>query len=232
MMNDNGMKEILASMIHFFSQSNEPWGIKNRESQFVFVNKRQSRLLGISEQFDYEGRVDEELPCSLSEFGNEFRRHDRRTEESGDKVTSLEVHAYENHDYLQPWFFDKFPLYDATGACRGTVWHGRPVENIVLTRLKKIKIPTSLVFTPPSALFSDREWEILFYLLQTYTVKETASCLGLSQRTVGNYVQNMYEKIGVNNKRSLFDFCHDNNITNYIPQSFFKRSGSLPLVEV
>lgn len=231
-MSDNGMKEILGSLIHFFSQSNEPWGIRDRESKFIFVNKRHNQLLGISEKFNYEGRVDEEIPCSLSQFGNAFRQHDRKTEGSGDKVTSLEVHPFENQDYLQPWFFDKFPLYDATGECRGTVWHGRPVENIVLTRLKKIKIPTSLVFTPPSTLFSDREWEILFYLLQTYTIKEIASCLGLSQHTVGNYVQNMYEKIGVNNKRGLFDFCHDNSITNYIPQSFFKRSGSLPLVEL
>ena len=228
-MNDNGMKEILGSLIHFFSQSNEPWGIKDLESRFIYVNSRHTQVLGISKSFNYEGRYDEELPCSLCEFADEFRQHDRRTEASGDRVTSLEVHPFENKDYLQPWFCEKFPLYDATGACRGTVWHGRPVENVVLARLNQIKIPTSLVFTPPSKLFSDREWEIVFYLLQTYTVKEIAGCLGLSQRTVGNYVQSMYEKIGVTNKRGLLEYCHDNNITNYIPQSFFKRCESMPL---
>lgn len=223
------MNDIISSLVHFFSKSNEPWGIKDDKSSFIYANDRHHELVGVPTTFDFEGRYDEDIPSSMSQFAREFRQHDRKVEETRDRVTSLEVHPFENRDYLQPWFIEKYPLFDLSGNCRGTVWHGRPVENIILTRLNKIKIPTSLVFTPPSKVFSEREWEIVFYLLQTYTVKEIAKCLGLSQRTVGNYVQSMYQKIGVNNKRGLLEYCHDNNINNYIPQSFFKRCESMPL---
>lgn len=228
-MNDNGMKEILSSLIHFFSQSNEPWGIKDDKSTFIYANQRHHNFLGVPAGFDFEGRYDHDVPTSIAEFANEFRAHDRKVIASRERVTALEIHPFESKDYLQPWYIEKFPLFDVTGVCRGTIFHGRPVENVILTRLNKIKIPTSLVFTPPSKVFTEREWEIVFYLLQTYTVKEIANCLGLSQRTVGNYVQSMYQKIGVSNKRGLLEYCHDNNINNYIPQSFFKRCESMPI---
>lgn len=227
----SSLHSTLNMLIRFWEHSNEPWGAKDHESRFIFLNKTLRKMLYLPDDFAVEGRLDEELPCHFSEYQDCFQAHDRKVERLRDRVTALEIHPWKNMPYLSPWFFDKFPLIADDGSVRGTFFHGRPVENIILTSLNKIKIPTSLVFTPPSKIFSEREWEIIFYLLHTYSVKEIAHRVGLSQRTVGNYVQSMYEKIGVNNKRGLIEYCHDNNINNYIPQSFFKCCESMPLID-
>lgn len=223
------LKSSINMLIRFWEHSSEPWGAKDTESRFIFGNAVLRKMLMLPAGFNLEGRLDCELPSHFCEYQDCFQAHDRTVEKARDRVTALEIHPWENRPYLSPWFFDKYPLIAEDGSVRGTFFHGRPVENIILTKLNKIKVPTSLVFTPPSKIFTEREWEIIFYILHTYSVKEIAIRLGLSQRTVGNYVQNMYSKIGVCNKRGLIEYCHDNNMNNYIPQSFFNRCESFPV---
>ncbi|MFJ1228615.1 response regulator transcription factor, partial [Yersinia proxima] len=123
-----------------------------------------------------------------------------------------------------------YPLIDENGISQGTVFHGRPVQDIMLTRLNKIKVPTTLIFTPPSDLFTKREWEVLFYILHSYSSKDIAKKIHLSPRTVSNIIQNIYRIVGVSNKQQMVDYCYENKINNYVPQSFFEYSGSFPLI--
>ncbi|HHH1526701.1 TPA: response regulator transcription factor, partial [Yersinia enterocolitica] len=110
------------------------------------------------------------------------------------------------------------------------ICHVRPVQDMILAHLNKIKTPTSLIFTPPSKLFTKREWEVLFYILHSFSSKDIAKKLHLSSRTVSNITQSVYRKSGVSNKRQIVDYCYENKINNYIPQSFFEYSGSFPLM--
>ncbi|WP_338117367.1 helix-turn-helix transcriptional regulator [Pantoea cypripedii] len=211
-------------MIKFWEVSSEPWGAKDRNSKFIYANKRYHELLSLPYGFNVEGRYDGELPASTAEFQNEFQAHDRKVEKLLDRVTSIEIHPFEQNHYLQPWYFDKYPLMDSHGVCIGTIFHGRPVEMITLTRLDKIKIPSSLVFTPPSDFFLKREWEIVFYLLQGFSAKDISAHLHISHRTVTNHIQNVYQKANVSSRRGLIEFCYENNISNYIPDRFFQNA--------
>lgn len=219
----------LQALINFWSISNEPWGAKDRQSRFIYANKKYHELLSLPSGFNIEGRYDGELPAETANFQSEFQSHDRKVEKLLDRVTSIEIHPFEKKSHLQPWYFDKYPLMDSIGSCIGTIFHGRPVETITLARLDKIKVPASLVFSPPSDLFQKREWEIIFYLMQGFTAKHIAGHLYLSGRTVSNHIQSIYQKAGVNSRRDLIEFCHVNNISNYIPASFFKRPESLSI---
>ncbi|MDN0124552.1 helix-turn-helix transcriptional regulator [Yersinia aleksiciae] len=224
------MKEYISQkmsmLIRFWEHSSEPWGVKDNQSRFIYANNKYHQLLTLPDDFCVEGRLDGELPASTSEFQTEFQEHDRKVESLQDRITSLEIHAFEGSPYIQPWFFDKYPLIDEDGTSVGTIFHGRVVDNMTLSYLGKIKTPTSLIFTPPSNLFSDREWEVLFYLLHAYSSAEIASKIFLSSRTVSNIIQSIYRKAGVSSKRQIIEYCDANNINNYIPQSFFERSGS------
>lgn len=219
----------LQAMIKFWEISNEPWGAKDKNSKFIYANRRYHELLSLPKGFDVEGRYDGELPASTAEFQNEFQAHDRKVESLLDRVTSIEIHPFERNPYLQPWYFDKYPLMDNNGVCIGTIFHGRPVEMVTLARLDKIKIPSSLVFSPPSDFFLKREWEIVFYLLQGFSARDISEHLHISFRTVNNHIQNIYHKAGVNSRRRLIEFCYENNISNYIPESFFKKPESLSI---
>ncbi|MEN5017953.1 LuxR C-terminal-related transcriptional regulator [Erwinia sp. Eh17-17] len=220
-------QQSLMMLIKFWEKSHEPWGAKDRSSTFIYANRKYCELLGLPPDFSVEGRLDGELPASTSCFQEQFQAHDRKVELLQDRVTSIEIHPFERHQWLQPWYFDKYPLFNEQGVCCGTIFHGRPVESVALASLEKFQMPTSLVFTPPSELFSVREWDIIFYTIHGFTSKEISKKLCLSQRTVSNYLQKIYNKAQVNNKRGLVDYCFAHNFNSYIPQGFFDRSLSL-----
>ncbi|AHM76485.1 helix-turn-helix transcriptional regulator [Yersinia hibernica] len=228
-MDKNLLKQIEV-LIRFWGGSSEPWGVKDNQSRFVYANRRVNKLFNISDQYCLEGRLDGEIPTPAAEFQKEFQAHDRKVELLQDRVTSVDIQLYDGHSYFTPYFCDKYPLIDENGISQGIIFHSRPVTDTILSRLSKIKIPTTLIFTPPSDLFSKREWEVLFYILHSFSSAEISKKLHLSPRTVDNIIQSIYRKSDVSNKRQMIDYCYENKINNYVPQSFFECSGSFPLV--
>ncbi|PHM35913.1 helix-turn-helix transcriptional regulator [Xenorhabdus innexi] len=223
---NRSVEDLIKPLIRFWENSNDPWGAKDNNSRFIYANEKHNEMLCLPKGYNIEGRFDGEIPSCTANFQEEFQRQDRRVEAILDRVTSIEIHPFQKMTYLQPWYCDKYPILDENGVCHGTIFHGRPVDTITLERLTKINVPTSLVFTQPSDFFSKREWEIVFYILQGFLTKEIAERLFLSQRTVENNLQHIYQKIGGKRKRDLVEYCYENNIANYIPESFFKGSVS------
>lgn len=216
-------------LIRFWEHSSEPWGIKDNQSKFIYANNRFNKLLDLPDKYNVEGRSDGELPTPISEFEVEFQEHDRKVELLQDRITSVEIHEWDGLSYFKPNFCNKYPLIDENGISQGVIFHVRPVEDIILTHLNKIKIPTSLIFSPPSDLFSKREWEVLFYILHAFSSGEVAKKLHLSSRTINNVIQSIYKKSDVTNKQQVIEYCYKKKIHNYVPQSFLEYSGSFPL---
>ncbi|MGN2051406.1 helix-turn-helix transcriptional regulator, partial [Yersinia enterocolitica] len=200
----------LQLLIRFWENSSEPWGVKDNQSRYVYANNRLHRLLALPDKFNMEGRTDGELPTPIAEFELEFQEHDCKVKLLQDRITSVEIHAWDGRSYYQPYFVDKYPLMDENGISQGVICHGRPVEDIILTHLNKIKVPTSLILTPPSDLFTKREWEVLFYILHSFSSMEVATKLHLSSRTIDNITQKIYKKIGISGRQQLVDYCYEN----------------------
>uniref|UniRef100_UPI0021BD48B0 helix-turn-helix transcriptional regulator n=1 Tax=Yersinia aldovae TaxID=29483 RepID=UPI0021BD48B0 len=179
--------------------------------------------------YSLEGRLDGEIPTPSADFQDEFQQQDRRVELSQDRITSVDIQLYDGRSYFTPYLSDKYPLIDESGVSQGVMCHNRPVHDIMLTRLNKISVPTSLVFTPPSQLFTKREWEVLFYILHHFSSNEIAKKIHLSSRSVCNITKNIYRKTGVTSKKQIIEYCHEQKIHNYVPQSFFEYSGYFPL---
>ncbi|MEN5016640.1 PAS domain-containing protein [Erwinia sp. Eh17-17] len=228
---DAKIEQIIKPLIPFWEGSSEPWCVKNSNSQFVYANKVMRDFMGMPKGYDPVGRYDGELPIALHEFEPEFQAHDRKVQKARDRVTSIEIHKYNNLDYLQSWYCEKFPLMDEAGRVIGVIPHCRPVESIFITRLKKIRMPTSLVFTPPGELFTEKEWEIIFYTCQSFTPKMIEKAIGIPNRTVEDTLCRIYKKSGVGNKRGLIDYCIEHGFNNFVPQSIFQGSDSLVLFE-
>lgn len=230
-MDDNKMDceilRIIKPFVSFWEKSNEPWWVKNDKSQFVYANKRFNDFVCLPEGYDPVGRFDGELPVAISEFEAPFQAHDQMVQRVRDRVTLVVIQKFNRLDYLQPWYTDKIPLMDEAGNVLGVIPHSRPVEAIFMTRLSKIKMPTTLVFTPPSELFSEREWEVIFYTCQSFTPKMIEKAIGVSNRTVEDILSRIYKKSGVGNKRGLIDYCIDSGFNNFIPQSVFQKSESI-----
>ncbi len=227
---DETLKNQLEILIRFWEHSSEPWGARDNQSRFIYANPSYHKLLALPDKYSLEGRLDGEVPSPTSEFQDAWQEHDRKVELLQDRITNIEIHAWSGRNYFQPYFSEKYPLIDKNGVSQGVIFHGKPVNEIILTCLNKIKIPTSLIFTPPSDLFTKREWEVLFYILHSYSSKDIARKIHLSPRTVSNIIQGIYRKVGVSNKQQMVDYCYENKINNYVPQSFFEYSKSFPLM--
>ncbi|CNJ70764.1 LuxR family transcription regulatory protein [Yersinia aldovae ATCC 35236] len=220
----------LEVLIRFWEHSSEPWEIKDNQSRYVYANHRFNKFLDLPDKYSVEGRFDGELPTPIAKFQDEFQRQDRQVEQLQDRITSVEIHLLNGLSYLTAYFCDKYPLIDENGVSQGVICHARPVNDIVLAHLNKIKTPGSLVFTPPSQLFTKREWEVLFYISHHFSSTEISKKIHLSPRSVDNIIQNIYRKAGVTSKKQVIEYCYEQKINNYIPQSFFECSGSFSLI--
>ena len=65
---------------------------------------------------------------------------------------------------------------------------------------------------------SDREMDVLIHLAKGKTNAEIANLLNLSEKTVGNYVGNMFDKLHLNNRIELAAYAYEHHL--------FERMGN------
>lgn len=59
---------------------------------------------------------------------------------------------------------------------------------------------------------SDREMDVLIHLARGKTNAEIGALLHLSEKTVGNYVSNMFEKLNLNNRIELAAYAYEHHL--------------------
>ncbi|OCA55879.1 helix-turn-helix transcriptional regulator [Photorhabdus namnaonensis] len=211
---------ISPQVINTIEKSNKPWGIKDKNSRFIYANQACKHVQNISSSFDYEGLYDYDLPWDGAEFAKEYIAHDRMVMEKEERVCSLITHVHGKEKILSSYFFEKYPFYYEDGSCIGTIYHGWQAQDFSFTRLFRGKLPASIMFQPPTDLFTQREWDVIFFMLQKYTSKQTGRMLNISHRTVETHISRIYERIGVNSSYQLEEYCRTNSYDLYMPKSF------------
>ncbi|EQC00210.1 hypothetical protein B738_13169 [Photorhabdus temperata subsp. temperata M1021] len=67
-----------SQVINTLEQSDDPWGIKDENSCFIYGNSATKRFIhDFKKSFDYEGLYDDELNWDGAEFAKEFIAHDK-----------------------------------------------------------------------------------------------------------------------------------------------------------
>jgi DNA-binding NarL/FixJ family response regulator len=61
-------------------------------------------------------------------------------------------------------------------------------------------------------VLSDREMDVLVHLARGKTNSEIGALLGLSEKTVGNYVSHMLEKLHLNNRIELAAYAYEHHL--------------------
>lgn len=214
--------DLLDIFILTWKNSPDPWGAKDNQSRFLYANDAYKTLLNIPLSFQIEGRLDSELPAATAEFAPQFQAHDRQVELQGINLTSLEVHPFGKEKAIQPYLFEKSPLYNLNHQCVGTIFHGRKLLFFSPEMLLLNQSPASFMFASPDNLFSEREWDVIFFLLQKKTSKEIAQLLNLTPRTVQSYIQGIYYTADVTNFNEFISFCKVTGYDKYIPSRFIK----------
>ncbi|OCA55877.1 helix-turn-helix transcriptional regulator [Photorhabdus namnaonensis] len=211
---------ISSQVINTMEQSNEPWGIKDKNSCFIYANQACKRLQNISSSFDYEGVYEYELPWDGAEFSKEYIAHDQKVMEQEKRICSLETHLFGKEQILSSYFLAKYPFYHEDGSCIGVIYHGWQAQDFSFTRLFRGKLPASIMFQPPTDLFTQREWDVIFLFLQKYNSKQISRMLNISYRTVENHISRIYKRIGVHSGYQLEEYCRTNDYDLYVPERF------------
>ncbi len=219
-MNQINKLNLSPQVINTMWQSNEPWGIKDKDSCFIYGNLALNHLENLSDSFDFEGRYDNEIPWDGAEFATDFVIHDKATMEKDARVCSLETHMFGKDKFLSSYFQEKYPFYNDDGECIGVMFHAWKAQDFSFTRLFHGKLPASILFSPPTDIFTQREWDVIFLLLQKYTSKQMGRMLNISYRTVETHLSRIYKRIGVHSSRQLEDYCRTNDYDLYVPERF------------
>ncbi len=218
----NKSYSVSTQIINTMEQSNEPWGIKDKNSCFIYGNLALKSIKDFSSSFEFEGLYDHELPWAGAEFAKERVAHDRKVMEKEERICSLETHVFGKDKFLSSYFCEKTPIYHEDGSCMGTIFHGWQAKEYSLTYLYQYydKLPPSILLQPPSDLFTQREWDIIFFFLQKQSRKQIGEILNITHREIEEHMVRIYRKIGIHSDQQLAEYCHANNFHHYIPERF------------
>ncbi|HDL8496386.1 TPA: LuxR family transcriptional regulator, partial [Yersinia enterocolitica] len=68
------------SLLSFMENNEEPWGVKDCESRFMYANKATLKFSQLPINFSIEGRLDNECPAQWADFAPDLQRQDREVE--------------------------------------------------------------------------------------------------------------------------------------------------------
>ncbi|HII2981111.1 TPA: helix-turn-helix transcriptional regulator [Yersinia enterocolitica] len=211
------------SLISIMEKASIPWAIKDNSSKFVYLNESCLDLFDIQPGFDFEGRLDEEMPCSWSEYSDDFKAHDRKAEQSREGAEIIVTSSFGRERVISPWYFPKFPIYNQNGKVLGTVFFGKKFNFISICDFFNSLKPSVITLTPPVDDFSERELDIIFYAIQKMTAKEIAVKLSLSNRTIENRLRFIYDKVGCHSLKELIEYCHTSGLSHYVPKKVLRE---------
>ncbi|WP_145557165.1 helix-turn-helix transcriptional regulator [Yersinia aldovae] len=209
-------------LVSIMEHSNEPWVVRDCQSRYVYVNQAGLDFLNLPAGFDIEGRLDNECPADWAEFAEQYQANDRKAERSGKRVAIISTHFYGRDRILEPYYLPRFPIYNKIGECIGTLTNASKLNFISLSQYIDRRTPSVLTLTPPTDLFSEKELEIIFFILQPMTTKMVAKRLSLSHRTIENRLGVMYEKSGVGSINMFREYCGNLGLDLYIPPKFVR----------
>jgi len=201
--------------------------IKNGNLQYVAVNQAFLRLLKLPFDYPIVGKTLDQLPTSLAYLSNRIHRQEELVMQHEDTFSSIVTHPIGESNSIHALCFDSRPYYDDDGVCAGTMLQVRPVDIFSPDNLLEGDVPKSLIYRPPSLVFTNAEWEAVFLISLKYSRKMMSRILGTSLKAVEHRISRCLQKTGTRTGEELLDYCRKKNWDMYVPPRFLKPSFRL-----
>ncbi|WP_289347269.1 helix-turn-helix transcriptional regulator [Pantoea stewartii] len=219
-----GMKDSCPTVLsrkalNFFERSDEPWGAKDRDSRFIYANQAYFDFLEIHE--DIARRITEFSYADIPVFAQMAERliaHDRQvmqSEKRMEAIGTLMIGAQ-----YRSFIFERFPLYDEESEVTGTVFHMKPFERISMNYFLEKPFYGEATFSPPTSIFSKREWDVLFLLFRGAQITQISEFLEITYSSVRNIISRLLLKTGTSSREKLLDNGLKNGWHLYVPSRF------------
>lgn len=209
-----------------WGMSGEPWCVKDSDGLLFYANDAYLDILDVPTGTPVLGKSDEDLMISA-------RSNVVADIVSGNKYSLSEPVFYEANFILKVsnrcsgdttyLYFDKHPIYQPNDGVCGFCLHGRREFIFSLNMFSKGKFAVKIKGNCPADIFTDRQWEVIYFLQQHYTNVEIAGILSISPKTINNHVAQIYKRVGVTGSLEFITFCQKCDLLNYIPERLQDR---------
>lgn len=211
-----------------WGKSVDPWCVKEPNDKFIFANDAYLDFLGVPHGTPVVGVLEKKLISSL------------------DGLQSIDLYSNESNPCLFPsqqrssfilrsmnrgskcvkfLYLDRYPILDSNGKVYATCLHGRYDFLLSLSMFHYRRNASCVKTVPPTDAFTEREWEVLYFLQQRLNRTEIANLLNASPVTIKNHINHLYSKTKTSNFSDFIKLCSKYDLLNYIPE---KLSG-IPL---
>lgn len=229
------------SLLHLFNQLPGCWGCKDKDSVFVYANAEYGEIIGVDHHLDCIGRTDFDMPSPTVECAEAFRDQDSQVILTGKRMRVLDIHPYSDGSW-RAHLFTKTPWRDENNDVVGTIFSGVELKDTAVLEVghwicraagldPKEQASFNLDLNHRPLNLNTRESEVLFLLLYGKKPQYISKVLGVSVKTVENYVLRLREKFNANSKNELLDIALDLGYGSHIPESMLKRQLSVILKE-
>jgi DNA-binding CsgD family transcriptional regulator len=201
--------------------------VKDKNSHYIEANDFFLSFNGLSHGAQIREKTDYDLPCS--EFADRYIHDDRIAMTTGDLRTFEPTRGIDGQVVLLLSL--KYPFLDPDTQQEGIIGfskiiHDRSLHTLlpVLNAAEKqqLKISDALFGTTVNqhtlAPLTERELDVLYYLLHGLSYKKIAEQLNLSVRTIEDYIEHIKYKCQCNSKYALFDFAIHHGLMSIIPK--------------
>ncbi|QHA87928.1 helix-turn-helix transcriptional regulator [Serratia rhizosphaerae] len=217
--NESYFKSLITMMEHL----SEPWGIKDQLSRHLYMNRAAYLYTNTPLNFDVAGKYDHEFPADWADSAADFIEHDKMTEAARDRVTVIETHYWYGKDSLTPFISEKLPVYNDDKQVIGVIWNAKPMNSLSPLKYINQQKPSILTTEVNNEQFTRAEFDVIFLMLQRFTVKEIAKIYNVSNKTIENRIYNIYQKANVHTQQQFEEYCKYANLDNYIPDRLITK---------
>lgn len=208
------------ALISYMESSNDYWYMKDNDSRYVYINGCAMHYASLPKNFNFEGKLDSECPAYWSDFADILQAFDKKVIDTKQPIPTLFNLMYDGKEKLIQSFVGEVTPLIINGKSAGVIGRGKKLEIYSMHHLAYNQCADVVSFGNPSELFSDREFDVVFYAIQSLSTKEIARRLNLSPNTVKKHLQTVYEKIGISFLNQLIEYCRSKGYDKYAPSRF------------
>lgn len=202
---------------------------KNTESKAIAVCNQFSSNAGYRNPIDFLGKDDHQIKSAAANLAETFILQDKTALKHNQKKFYL-LTTTNAHKQLEIMLFTKTP-YRTFTICEGwTLSHGllfnylyQAIQAIETRFRNRINLCFELVDTYNE--LTQRETEVMFFLLRSQSSTAIANILGLATRTVQHYIENIKIKLGCDSTQQLIEAALYLKFNEGIPKSLLPKEA-------
>lgn len=188
------------------------WCIKNLKGKILFINSAYKKLIT---PMDIGGH------SFFFPFKNEIMEHDKFVLYYGKEINAFGIMSSIDGKEKYPFHCKRIPLLKDQKV-RAIVSHVKPLLSISNNFFSSNYDVGILTCQKPDNIFTDKEWEVIFLIMQGYSEKEISKKLFRTLRTIKFHKSSILMKSDCLSSYELRNFIKKQGWQFYIPSAFSK----------